>query len=228
MTEHVEREFKLRIPDEAALAALRARLGGPVAPAVLQVNHFFDTEERVLRRARIALRLRSETAANGGATFTLCLKGPLLAGQTSLAARPEEELVLTEPVARELLSGARAPLGVLRASPLAEVALVHRACALVGDEVVRCIGSFENQRTRVGPLSFPPGSNGPPLVFELDCTRFPDASLEHELEVELPAGARPAEVERALGDLLSSLGIPPEPVESKAARFFRILDAPAG
>lgn len=220
----IEREFKLRIPSEAALAELRARLGGPVAPPVLQVNHFFDTEGRALGRARIALRLRSEITPNAGTTFLLALKGPLLGEPSSLAARPEEELVLTESVARELLSGARSPLEILRASSLSEGALVRLACALAGKEPLRRLGSFENERTRVGPLRFPPGSSGPPLVFELDRTRFPDGSLERELEVELPAGARPAEVEHALSDLLSSLGIRPEPSESKAARFFRILD----
>jgi len=220
----IEREFKLRIPSGAALAELRARLGGPVAHPVLQVNHFFDTEGRALGGARIALRLRSETAPSTGTTFVLALKGPLLAEASSLAARPEAELALTESAARGLLSGARSPIELLRTSSLSESALVRRACALAGGEPVRRLGAFENERTRVGPLRFPPGSPGPPLVFELDRTRFPDASLEHELEVELPADARPAEVERALSDLLSSLGIRPEPSESKAARFFRTLD----
>jgi uncharacterized protein YjbK len=219
---HVEREFKLRIPNEAALAELRARLGAPHAPPVLQVNHFFDTEGGALRRARIALRLRSESTPEGTA-FTLALKGPSLDERSTLAARPEEELVLTEPVARGILSGARSPLDVLLAGLLGEVALVRRACELAGNEPLLRIGSFENERTRVGPLAFPPGSAGPALAFELDETRFPDGSVEHELEVELAAGARPAEVERALAELLTSLGIRMEAAQSKAARFFRSL-----
>lgn len=224
MAGHVEREFKLRIPSEAALLSLLARLGGPVAPTVVQVNHFFDTATRALRRARIALRLRSETPPNGAAHFALALKGPVLEEHTSLAARPEEELGLAEPVARELLSGARSPLESLRTSSLARSALFRRTRALVGDEPLHRLGAFENQRTRVGPMCFPPGSGGPPLVFELDRTLFPGAIVARELEVELPPGAEPAQVEHALDRLLVSLGISPEPAESKAARFFRILD----
>src|SRR6185295_12314113 len=70
----VEREFKLRIPSAAAERELLARLGGTRAAPARQVNHFFDTAERTLRRARIALRLREEQGV-----FTLALKGPALA-----------------------------------------------------------------------------------------------------------------------------------------------------
>lgn len=229
MAGHIEREFKLRIPDEAAWQALLSELGGPVAPAALQVNHFFDTHTRALRRARIALRLRSESGPSGqGASFVLALKGPLLADHPALAARPEEELALAEAEAREILCGARSALEAFRASRLSGSALVQEALALAGHQPLLHLGAFENERTRVGPLSFPPGSRHLPLVFELDRTRFPGERVERELELELPSGAQPHEVERALHELLSHLGIPVEPVPSKAARFFRILDAQRG
>ena len=78
------------------------------------------------------------------------------------------------------------------------------------------------------PLAFPPGSPGPALVFELDETRFPDGSVERELELELPPGADAAAVEHALRALLASLGLPFESAPSKAARFFRILERMRG
>ncbi len=228
VVEHIEREFKLRIPDEAAWAALLGCLAGPVAPPVLQINHFFDTATGALRRARLALRLRSETPRGGTGVFALTLKGPLLASHPALAVRPEEELALAESEARGILSGARSPLEVLRASGLGDRALVRQGLELVGQDPLLHLGAFENERTRVGPVPVAHGSSALPLVFELDCTRFPDGRIERELELELPPEAEPGVVERALAGLFSRIGVPLEPVPSKASRFFRSLDAPPG
>jgi hypothetical protein len=232
MDERIEREFKLAIPDEAAWRALRARLGGPSAPAARQVNHFFDTEARDLHRGRVALRLREERGRS-----TLALKGPELVGETALAgetarpggtalaSRPEEELALEPREAAAILAGERSPLEAFRASLLARNALVQRALELAGRAPPWPLGAFENERTRLGPLAFPPGSRGPALVFELDRTTFPGGRVERELEVELPAGVDPAGVEPALRELFASLGIPVVTAPSKAARFFAALDS---
>jgi inorganic triphosphatase YgiF len=222
---HVEREFKLRIPDEAAWHALLARLGalgGRAAEPELQTNHFFDSAAGALRAARIALRLREERGA-----FTLALKGPELAPGGTLAARPEEELFLAPAEARAVLAGERCPLAWLAASPLGEAELVRRATAAAAGAPTRRLGSFENERLRVGPLAFPPGSSGPELVLELDRTSFPGGLVERELELELPAGADASGIERGLEALFSGVGLAVESVPSKAARLFRILDARA-
>jgi uncharacterized protein YjbK len=213
----LEREFKLRIPSEEHLRALAARLGGSSAPTVLQVNHFFDTRTHALRAALLALRLREEAGR-----FTLALKGPQLSGPGALAVRPEEERALAAEEARSLLAG--------RASPLAPLerdgsALARAARARIGAEPLVRIGAFENERQRLGPLAFPPGARGAQLVFELDRTRFPDGTIERELELEVPEGAALAEVERALRELLEELGMPFEAAPSKAERFFRRLEA---
>jgi len=224
----VEREFKLRIPDEAAWQALLARLaalGGHASPPALQTNHFFDSATGALRAARIALRLREERGAV--TPFMLALKGPELAPGGTLAARPEEELALAPAEARAVLAGERCPLAWLAASPLGEAELVRRATAAVAGAPTRRLGSFENERLRVGPLAFPPGSGGPALVLELDRTSFPGGLVERELELELPAGADASEAERGLKALFSGVGLAVESVPSKAARLFRILDARA-
>lgn len=221
MAGHVEREFKLGLPGEDELQALARALGGGGGVPVLQRNHFFDTSARALRRGRIALRLREEAD-----TFALALKGPRSDGGGALAARPEEELALDHPTARAILAGARSPLEVLGTSALASAPLVARARELaLGEPLVR-LGGFENERLRIGPLRFPPDGAGPPLVFELDRTRFPGGRVDREVELELPAGADAALVEEALRALLARLGIAPEPVDSKAARLFRLLDGP--
>ncbi len=219
MSGGLEREFKLRLPSAAAALALRCELGGPAAEPSLQINHFFDTPARDLGRARIGLRLREE----GGAA-SLTLKGPGPSDGGALASRPEEELALDPGTARALLAGERSPLAVLAASALGTSALVRRARELVGNAgaLVR-LGAFENERVRVGPLRFPPGSAGPPLVFEFDRTTFPGEQVEHELELELPEGADADEIERALAALLARVAVPLEPAPSKAVRFLRAL-----
>jgi CYTH domain-containing protein len=218
MPPHVEREFKLHIPSEAALQSLLAQLGVQPPAPVLQTNHFFDTAARDLGAARLGLRLREERER-----FTLTLKGALLDATSTLASRPEEELELPPAVARSILAGRRSPLAALAASPLAGTALVEQAKHLVGPRLLVHLGAFENERLRVGPLALPAGEPGPPLVLEFDRTRFPGGVVDRELEVELPAGARPEAVERALRSLFSAVGLRPDSVNSKAARFFRLL-----
>ena len=217
----VEREFKLRIPDAERFRALLARFEGVPRSRVRQVNHFFDTDARALRAARLALRLREEDGR-----FALALKGPQLSGSGALAEREEVEREIEPRAAESVLVGERCPLATLAA--LAPGALVREARARVGDPALRRLGSFENERLRLGPLAFPPGSAGPALVFELDETRFPDGSVEHELELELPAGADDAAIEQELRALFASLGLPFESAPSKAARFFGILERMRG
>lgn len=217
----VEREFKLRIPDEPSFAALLERLGARGAVPVRQVNHFFDTAARDLRSARIALRLRAEDGS-----WTLGLKGPESGpsgGAGAFAERPEEELEVDSIEAEAVLAGTRCPLAALEAGLGAEP-LVTAARRRAGDAPLLHLGSFENERTRVGPRALPGDPEGPRLVVELDRVRFPDGAVERELELEVPAGGDANATWSALERLFSSVGIAPESVPSKAARFFRILD----
>jgi uncharacterized protein YjbK len=235
MTGHLEREFKLWIPDERAFAALLERLGGPRAAPCRQVNHDSDTPKRALRAARIALRL---LAVSG--RWTLGLKGPPISRghrdhpgrscgpdvpDATLAARPEEELQIAPEEARAILAGECSPLDELAASPAGASALVRTARTRTGAEPLLHLGSFENQRTRVGPLALPDAASGARIVFELDRIRFPGGRVERELEVEVADDAEARAVWGALERLFSAVGLPLESVPSKAARFFRILDS---
>jgi uncharacterized protein YjbK len=213
-----EREFKYRIPDERALERLAARLGGPRSVQSLQRNVFFDTPRQDLRARHLALRLRDEEGA-----FSLTLKGPAQGPQAPLASREEEERALGAREAQAILEGALDPLeALLRLG--ARGPLFECARELVGREPVQICGGFDNERTRLGPLVFPPGSTAG-HVFELDRTRFPDGSLDFELELELAGTEDPGPIAQALEALLRELGIAPETAPSKAARLFRILDA---
>lgn len=217
----LEREFKLALADAGSLERLRAALGPVRARTVRQENHFFDTALRTLRAARIALRLRDED----GAGF-LTLKGPRLGPSGALSARAEEELALPPGRARELLSGAADPLAELAAGAPGQSDLVRTARAAVGAAPLLHLGSFTNERTRLGPLALEGVPT--PLVLELDCTTFPGDVRAFELEVEVPPAADPAAVEGALRALLARLDLPWRAGENKAARFFRQLDARAG
>ncbi len=221
----VEVEFKLALPDEAALLRiLRLLLGPRSAPPVpvKQVNHFFDTAARDLRRSEMALRLRVEDDRRWLALKGPARTGPARTGMGALHERPEDEVALEPEEAEALLAGTLSPSAIVRerlgASPLAREAL-----ALAGGRPLGHLGSFENERLRLGPLPFPGPGRSLPLVFELDRTRFPGSPVERELEVEVRSADAPL-VERELRDLLRRAGVEWTPARSKAERFFRILD----
>lgn len=220
----LEREFKIRLPRAELRCALEERFAGWPAARVLQVNHFFDTPGGALRAARLALRLREEDGR-----FAVALKGPEHPGPAGLAVRAELEREVDAATARAVLVGERSPLELLDAP--ASVLLGEARARAAGAALVR-VGGFENERLRLGPRPFPPGPGGPgpgpELIVELDRTRFPDGSVEHELELELPEGADAAAVERDLRALCAELGVPFEAAPSKAARCFQILDRLAG
>ncbi|HEX6885261.1 MAG TPA: CYTH domain-containing protein [Planctomycetota bacterium] len=209
----LEREFKVRLAP-GAYQALAARLADWPARRAQQSSRFFDTPQRSLRAARLALRLRAEDGR-----FAVALKGPALPAADGLAVRAELERTVEEQAARAVLAGERSALELFgsEASPL-----LAQARALVAGAPLGSIGGFENERLSLGPRALAPGTL--PVVLELDRTRFPDGSLEHELELELPEEADAAGLEHALRALCASLAIPFETAPSKAARCFRILD----
>jgi uncharacterized protein YjbK len=240
MGEGIEREFKLCIPDEDARQRLLDELGPGATHTARQVNHYFDSARNTLRLARIALRLREEDGR-----FTLTLKGDTAGGDTAggdtaesetvlaetgtpastLTTRTEEEREIEPSEARSILEGRLSPLEILAHGELAEAPLIRRAQALLATEALVWLGSFENERTRVGPLVYPRGSRQPALLFEFDRTRFPGGLVELELEVELPPEADAPATERALEALFRSVALTPTSAAPKVARFLQILDA---
>ena len=91
----VEIEAKMKV---ASLATVRDRLkavGAKAAGSVVEMNTFFDTDDRSLLAKDEALRLRVQrNVSDGAAKFILTFKGPRQHGQ--LKSREEDELTVTD------------------------------------------------------------------------------------------------------------------------------------
>ena len=214
-----EIEFKLLVSGPEALdaiaAAAEARGAAAAAPA-RQVNHFFDTPAGDLRGRGTIVRLRDEDG-----TWTLCAKGPVgpeAREPGELHVRVEVEHELDASAARAIQAGGDDPLRRLEAA-LGSQPLLESMRATVGHTALVAAGTFENQRTRVGPLDV----GGRSLFLELDRTSFPGDTTHCEVEFEVPAGLE----DRAgalLRELLAAAGTEGRPAPSKSDRFFRALD----
>ena len=220
-----EIELKIVIPDAAAVErlvqALEARGARRCAP-VLQTNHFFDTAEHDLRRARLALRLRE-----AGGAWRLTLKGATTSRSDALTERPEVEVEVDAADARALLAGSRsAPALFLELSADVDARVREELRARSAGVAVGHLGSFSNERTRVGPLVLEEVPE--PLWFELDRSEFPGERVDREAEVELSDAGHAEAVEAALRRLFAEVGIDWATAPSKAKRFFAALEGAGG
>ena len=203
--------------------ALATALGLPSqGSGALQENHFFDGPGGELRRAELALRLRSEEGR-----FTLTAKGRVLPGEPDddgpLQRKREEEHVVERAQAEAILAGRACPLECLVAA-LGETRLMRDLRAALDGSSPIHVGCFQNLRHRLGPVQLPT-NEGPPLelVFELDRTTFPGERVEHEIEVEVDGEDAAQRARPALLKLLEAHGIHWFETSSKAERFFRAL-----
>jgi uncharacterized protein YjbK len=211
----IETEFKFLVEDERAFDALAAHVGLELGAPLTQNNHFFDTAEGLLRRARYALRLRLEP---GRARLTA--KGPAQqgAGETDLAVRPEEEIELDAEVANAILRGGLSPLEAFEERG-GDSRLLLSIRGLVGERALLPIGSFLNHRRLLGPVPLACGSGEIPAIFELDRTEFSGGRVDCEIEVEVEHDASPA-CREALHALLADAGVAWRPSRSKVERMF--------
>jgi uncharacterized protein YjbK len=213
-----EVEFKFRVDGPAAFEAL-ARVAGarPSAP-VTQINHFFDTADRALSRARFTLRLREESGR-----FVLTAKGPG-EGEGTLKSRTEEEVEVSRADAEASLHDTRDPLAILAdRADLRARGLLAAMRSAAADAPIRHVGAFQNERARL-PARLGVEGRTIPVVFEMDRTTFPGDQVHHEVEVEIAEDdAKP--MESALHTLFARAGIAWRAAPSKARRFF---DAAAG
>ncbi len=222
---HEEFEFKFRVVDHAALDRLRAAVTGtgpPAPPAVRQVNHFFDTPTRELGATHRILRLREEADR-----FLLTAKGPgSRRCDDALAVKAEEEDVIERGEAHAILAGTISPLDLLierQGTPVPPLLTVMRE--LVGGRSLAEMGSFTNERQRVGPVVLDTEGGPVDVVFELDRSCFPGDVVHFEIEVEVPPTAADA-CRPALLELLARADVAWRPSSSKARRFFDLLDRP--
>jgi uncharacterized protein YjbK len=234
MTEWIETELKLGIPDESAWNWVRARLGP--GHVLEQTNHFFDQPNRALGMERIGVRLREETAETGPPKRMLTIKGdrdPI--GAPFVTRRLELESPLSSAAFdRAIREGLHLDEWIEHWRRTTSVdGSDHRALARLLDILETSAGTgpleryagFTNRREtlrfervdRAGRLE---------MELELDRTEYPGGRVDFEIEVERTS-ERDGSMERthrALVEWLESeSGIRPFPVESKLARLNAIL-----
>jgi len=213
-----EVEFKFLVEGPEAFQALAATLGGVAAGApVRQVNHFFDTSVFDLADAELAVRLREEAGR-----WILTAKGPTEGADETIAIRPEVETEVPEARALTVLEGEESPLQLLR-ELVGEHALFTAMDSARGGRTLRRIGSFENVRSRLGPVPLTIGGDSWQATFELDRTLFPGNRTDHEIEVEVDGRARADAAKKVLCGLLEKANIAWQPGSSKARRFLATL-----
>jgi|GEM_PF-611964 len=216
--EEKEVELKLRVPDGQALEAVQKAARGVPEEVVQQINSFFDTRDLVLNEAKYAVRLRQEDGR-----FFVTAKGPStesLGG--AIASRGEQEVEIHAALAKKIKEGEVSPLSPLEGGSEQRRELVARIRKLAGGKKLIRIGEFKNERRRIGVRLQSPG--GPlPLVLELDKTTFPDGSVHHEVEVEIPKDLHMEMVKDAVERLFADAGVRGESTTSKAERFFRAI-----
>src|SRR4051812_45455811 len=89
----VEIEAKMKVPDHASPRAQLQQLGATKVGEFLEINTFFDTEDRSLLAADHGLRIRvKRDVKTNTEEFILTLKGPRLHGQ--LKSREETEVTV--------------------------------------------------------------------------------------------------------------------------------------
>lgn len=215
-----EIEFKFQVRDRSALGALEAalltRTTRPPSSA-LQRNHFFDTRDGQLRDAGFALRLREESGR-----FFLTAKGPASGSNGPLTTKAETEVELEADQAGRILGECVSPLEVLAGCHAS--ALVDAVRRTLADRPLEHVGSFENERTRVGPVRMDTPDGPVDATFELDRTRLPGGRVDFEIEVEVEDARQARRLDLPLRELLGQLGIEWKPASSKAQRFFEELD----
>src|SRR5437868_3484874 len=95
----VEIEAKIKVPDHASLRARLQELSATRVGEFLEINTFFDTEDRSLLAADRGLRIRVKRDAKAKTEeFILTIKGPRLHGQL----KSREEIEVTVGNARDM------------------------------------------------------------------------------------------------------------------------------
>ncbi|MFT4540203.1 MAG: hypothetical protein ACI841_003211 [Planctomycetota bacterium] len=214
MTDRREVEFKLQLRGESDVRSLLDSLGVSHCESVLQINHFFDTEDGALASGHWAMRLREE-----GPRTVLTAKGPARASKdAAVSDRPEEECDVDLATRAGILEGRQDPLAALMQSVSEASELLSLMRAAKGAQVLSEVGSFENQRRKVGPIAIAPGGDSIELVLELDRTQYPGDRVYYELEVEVER-AHAERVGGQLRALFTELGLEWLHAPNKAQRF---------
>lgn len=205
----VELEIKLLVDADEA-ERLATSLGEP-RRLEQQHNVYFDAPDGAWGRAGFGVRLRS----TGGAAVTLTLKGR---GHNvgDFVSRGEWELELP---------AARWPALTTGHEPLAPELdrLVQTAGVSLPPALPRGLAPFGFTETTRRVFALP--GEGPTLALELDRTRYPDESIVHEVELEIPDDSHEPAARTRLEAALGRAGVAYRPSNvSKLQRLMLVLD----
>ncbi len=165
-----EKELKYRIPDfESYSRLIRAKDLGVVGPPFSQENHYFDSHDLRLLRARAMFRLRR--------TDRLVL-GFKLGGETRETAGYFDFLEVEEAVPPETLDAALASPSTLLESSYAPALAVLKRFGRVALDYLGCL--LNERRCIEGPYRL-----------EIDRMQFSDGAESYQVEIETddPEGA---------------------------------------
>lgn len=213
----LERELKLGISSADDLEALIRAAGGRRAAPALQINHFFDTPEGVLRRNAIGLRVREE-----GGHHILTVKGPTgTKADGVLSERVELEFTVASERGVAAIEGRLPVLALLDdlgERSQGEMRLANKVLDVCGGTTPAHIGSFTNRRIRVDTELA-----GTRVILEFDRTQFREDECRFEVELELGPGQSAEPLTKALRALFEQAGTKPVATSSKLARFLEVL-----
>lgn len=220
----IEAEFKLQLTGAEDMQALIAALLGESSaspPAVVQLNEFYDTPGRGFGRELRILRLREEDGS-----FLLTAKGRIagLENEGALMRQGEEEIEIDTVWARAIHAGVLCPLAALEEG-LGEAGhspVLEALRAAVGSSSLEPVGTFRNERRKVGPAKLGEAGSELTLLFEFDRTEFPGDRIDWEVEIEVEAQQEEL-ASKLLQQLFAKAGVPWRASSTKAQRFFQAL-----
>lgn len=188
---HFERELKLNLENESNYHKILT-FWGYTCKETHQLNVFYDTGNSLLKKRKLALRIRKENSK-----YTLTAKGANLS-HDEYVTRPEIECFLPRATA-EAIFEKKKNISELDEKPVRWIRkqLNNRLPFLI--EVIR----FENLRQEMKvPLE------NQMILFHLDKTSYSDDVTDYELEIEFPAKDSYASSKLFIEKILKKASIP--------------------
>jgi uncharacterized protein YjbK len=165
-----EKELKLNLENKSNHQKI-LDFFGYIDRDVFQLNIFYDSDHFLLRKNKLALRLRKETNK-----YTLTAKGSNISSN-EVVTRPEIECALSRQIALSILEKKRNLAELTNSKPVRWIEKQLNVPVPSLHEVVR----FENLRQLIKvPIE------NQLLLFELDTTYYDDRAIHYELEIEFP------------------------------------------
>jgi uncharacterized protein YjbK len=218
--EQCELEFKLPVKNVRCFEAIARKLSYKRGRAVRQINYFFDTFDKDLEQKSYTLRVRDEEGH-----FKLTAKRSRgCRSKTALRDRDELEVELETQLAKRILAGQDMPFTALKQLSEPSVFLNDLTSLIVSKRQI-LIGSFQNERSTMGPITMDVNGESIELTFEMDRTTLPGGQVYYEVEVEV-SESETERAERALQALWKELDF--EWIVDTPGKFKRFRDAAKG